>query len=142
MAIEYVAIITCDQCVRETDRIDLDDIAGGVHLAYPTDLVIMKSTDGFFCCLECQEEFFRNLDDPRHAGDLLLSNLTQLSDAAAESISEHEGDQLYLSGLTELSDAAAQSLANKESKLTSWHIRLDNLPASAAKILRDAGHGE
>jgi|GEM_PF-3884828 len=46
MAIEYVAIITCDQCVRETDRIDLDDIGG--HLGYPTDLVIMKSTGGFF----------------------------------------------------------------------------------------------
>ena len=68
-------------------------------------------------------------------------DLTQLSDAAAESLSKHEGD-LDLCGLTSLSDAAAESLANKVPKFNSWQITLDTLPASAAQILRDAGHGE
>ena len=75
-----------------------------------------------------------------HEGHLRLDGLTSLSDAAAESLSKHEG-WLWLDGLTELSDAAAESLANKEPKFASWHLTLDNLPASAAKILRDAGHG-
>ena len=50
----------------------------------------------------------------------------------------HRGTELLLSELTDLSDTAAQHLA-KHAKLT---LNLDNLPASAAKILRDAGHGE
>jgi hypothetical protein len=50
----------------------------------------------------------------------------------------HRGTELLLSELTDLSDTAAQHLT-KHSKLT---LTLDNLPASAAKILRDAGHGE
>jgi len=57
--------------------------------------------------------------------------------AAAESLSKYAG-YLRLDGLTNLSDTAAQHLA-KHSKLT---LTLDNLPASAAQILRDAGHGE
>jgi hypothetical protein len=76
----------------------------------------------------------------KHEGDLDLGSLTSLSDAAAESLSKHEGE-INLKGLTELSDAAAQSLTKKEPKFRSWEIQLDNLPASAAKILRDAGHG-
>ena len=60
---------------------------------------------------------------------------TTIEDAAAESLSKHEGS-LFLRGLTELSDAAAESLSKHEGNL---YI---NLPTSAAKILRDAGHGE
>jgi len=79
-------------------------------------------------------------------GSLDLSGLIALSDAAAEILSKHEGD-LYLCGLMELSDAAAKSLAKREIKFTGYQIgclyqiNLDNFPASAAKILRDAGHG-
>jgi hypothetical protein len=71
----------------------------------------------------------------KHQGDLNLRRL-KLSDAATESLGKHEGT-IYLIRLTDLSDTAAQHLA-KHSNLT---ITLDNLPASAAKILRDAGHG-
>ena len=76
----------------------------------------------------------------KHEGTLNLSGLTELSDAAAESLRKHEGT-LDVDGLTSLSDAAAKSLSKRETKFTSWHISLDNLPASAAQILRDAGHG-
>ena len=74
-----------------------------------------------------------------HDGDLHLDGLTELTDAAAESLSKHEGS-LSLPGLTELSDAAAESLAKKKPKFNSYALRLDNLPESAAQILRDAGH--
>jgi hypothetical protein len=53
------------------------------------------------------------------------------------------GDEtVYLSQFTTIEDAAAESLSNHETKFTRWHINLDNLPASAAQILRDAGCGE
>jgi hypothetical protein len=79
----------------------------------------------------------------KHKGDLYLLGLTSLSDgpghiALAEILSKHEGG-LDLSGLTSLSDAAAESLCKLDSDNLS--INLDNLPASAAQILRDAGHG-
>ena len=77
----------------------------------------------------------------KHKGSLHLGRLKSLSDAAAESLSKHEGG-LELHGLTELSGAAAESLSKRENKFKSWQINLDNLPESAAKILRDAGHGE
>ena len=67
---------------------------------------------------------------------LCLNRLTELSDAAAESLSKHRS-KLRLQRLTELSDAAAESL----SKHSNLEISIDNLPASAAQILRDAGHG-
>jgi hypothetical protein len=73
-------------------------------------------------------------------GCLSLNGLTVLSDAAAESLSKHRG-QLRLGNLTSLSDAAAESLGKKEPKLESSSLNLDNLPASAAKILLDARHG-
>jgi len=76
----------------------------------------------------------------KHKGEVNLAGLTELSDAAAQSLSKYEGE-LGLQGLTSLSDAAAHSLANKEPKLERWHIKLDNLPASAAQILRDARQG-
>jgi len=73
----------------------------------------------------------------KHAGHLWLNGLTELSDAAVESLSKHE-EPLILEGLTSLSDAAAQHFA----KHPNLHLTLDNLPDSAAQILRDAGHGE
>jgi len=76
----------------------------------------------------------------KYKGSLELVELTELSDAAAESLSKQKGD-LSFQELSKLSDTAARSLANKKPKLDSWDIELDNLPESAAKILRDAGHG-
>jgi hypothetical protein len=73
----------------------------------------------------------------KHEGTLYLGGLTSLSDAAAASLSKHEGD-LGLNGLTELSDAAAESLSKHKGDL---RLTLGQLPPSAAKILRDAGHG-
>ena len=70
-----------------------------------------------------------------HKGEFNLHGLTSLSDAAAESLSKHKGE-LNLHGLTSLSDAAAESLSMHERKL--W-LFLDNLPASAARILRRHG---
>ena len=97
----------------------------------------------------------------KYEGELSLYDLTELSDAAAESLSKHTGETLKLRSLTELSDTAARSLSNHEgelwldgitklsdaaakciSKHSSLIIHLDNLPASAAQILREAGHGE
>ena len=46
--------------------------------------------------------------------------------------SKHDG-QLNLPGLTSLSDAAAESLGKHGGRLS---LRLNNLPASAAEILR------
>ena len=69
---------------------------------------------------------------------LTFRGLTELSDAAAESLGKNEGRLLDLNGLTELSDAAAESLSKCEGQI---QLNLDNLPDSAAKILRDAGHG-
>ena len=76
----------------------------------------------------------------KHKGDLDLGGLTTLSDAAAESLSKHKGS-LDLYGLEKLSDLAATSLAKHKPKLDSSDIELGYLPATAAKILRDAGHG-
>jgi hypothetical protein len=47
----------------------------------------------------------------RHEGQLLLNFVASLSDAAAESLSKHKGYNLNLSGLTTLSEAAAESLS-------------------------------
>ena len=74
----------------------------------------------------------------RHEGHLYLGGVTTLVDAAAESLSKHEGSYLDLRGLTSLSDAAAKSL----SKHQHVGICLSEIPESAAKILRDAGHGD
>jgi hypothetical protein len=78
--------------------------------------------------------------DMEHTIRGLQLGVTNLSDTAAEHLSKLKND-LSLNRLTELSDDAAESLAKRVDKFQSWHITLDNLPASAAKILRDAGHG-
>ncbi len=110
----------------------------------------------------------------RYPGNyLMLGGLTELSDAAAESLSQYQGEYLELHSLKCLSDSAARSLASLKGTLClGWNyqlnemsddaarflaardindstrikpntlsIALDNLPASAAQILRDAGHG-
>ena len=49
--------------------------------------------------------------------ELILSGLTRLSDAAAESLAKHQG-YLSLNGLTSLSDAAAESLGRHQGFLS------------------------
>ena len=61
-----------------------------------------------------------------------ITKFTEIEDAAADSLSRHK-DWLSLYGLTVLSDAAAESLSRHKGRL--W-LKLDNLPASAAAILR------
>jgi hypothetical protein len=61
-----------------------------------------------------------------------LPHLTQLSDAAAESLSKYE-DDLYLEGLTELSDATAESLSKHQGDL--WFNSLAKLSDAAAESL-------
>ena len=65
-----------------------------------------------------------------------LSEFTAIEDKAAESLSKYEGC-LFLYGLTSLSEAAAESPSKHAGEL---YLPLNNLPESAAKILRDAGH--
>jgi len=65
-------------------------------------------------------------------GELLLPDVMQLSDIAADKLSKHEGC-LQLTSLTELSDAAAKALLEHNGTL---YLELDNLPESAAAILR------
>jgi hypothetical protein len=68
----------------------------------------------------------------------MLDGLTELSDATAESLSKYAGE-LSFGSLTSLSDVAAESLSKCEGEID---IFLDELPESAAKILRDAGKGD
>jgi len=79
----------------------------------------------------------------KHKGELNLSGLTSLSEAAAQALAKHKGD-LRLTGLTSLSDAAAQAL----SRLTERTIYLCGLTevsalqaASLAKTGRDGEGG-
>jgi hypothetical protein len=73
-------------------------------------------------------------------GELGLDGLSKLNYLTARALYEGQIEELELNGLTELSGDAAESLSKLDSdKLI---INLWNLPASAAKILRDAGHGE
>ena len=123
---------------------ELTDESG--HIALCESLSKYKKTDLYLDDLtELSDAAAESLSKYR-GGRLYLRGLTELSDAAAESLSKLEAaenlsrhkDHLYLNGLTELSDAAAQHLAKYKGTL---FLDLDNLPASAAKILRDAGHG-
>ena len=69
----------------------------------------------------------------KHNGSLSLSGLTTLSDAAAESLSKHEGGNLSLSRLRTLSDAAAESLSKHEGNLKL--LGLTSLSDAAAESL-------
>jgi hypothetical protein len=84
--------------------------------------------------------------------DLKLNGLQTLSAEAARCLSRLKGGNvgagpevkefmgsLALEGLTDISDEVAEELLSYRGELL---ITLDNLPESAAKILRDAGHGE
>lgn len=71
-----------------------------------------------------------------YSGVLRIDGLTSLSDAAAQSLSKHEGD-LSLEGLTELSDGAAESLGRHEGSL--YLDGLTELSAAAAKSLKHKG---
>lgn len=73
----------------------------------------------------------------RHQGYLCLDGLKTLSDAAAESLSKHRGD-LYLDGLETLSDAAAKSFSKHRGN---WMLRgLAGLSNAAADALRELIH--
>lgn len=63
-------------------------------------------------------------------GYLNLAGLTELSDAAAESLAKHEGD-LSLDGLTELSDAAVGSLSQYKDHLNVGLISLSDPSAES-----------
>ncbi len=85
---------------------------------------------------------FTELDDDaaerlsKDKGGLILYGLTSLSDAAAASLGNYDGEWLDLNGLTSLSFAAAESLEkqHKEGSL-SLDLDADTLPESF-EILR------
>ena len=64
----------------------------------------------------------------------MFPKLTAIEDDGGESLSKHKGT-LFLDGLTSLSDAAAESLSKCEGRCL---LSPNNLPESAAQILRDA----
>ena len=72
----------------------------------------------------------------KHEGYLLLDSLTELSTAQAEALSKQDG-RLDLKSLTSLSDVAAEALAKHEGDI---YFNQDQLPPSASKIFKDAGH--
>jgi hypothetical protein len=65
---------------------------------------------------ENEDEEWFSIDDEDEEGELELEGITELSDAAAESLSKHKGE-LNLNGLTELSEAAAKSLSKHYGEL-------------------------
>jgi len=71
----------------------------------------------------------------KRPGDLDLKGLTKITDAAAESLSKHKC-HLSLNGLASLSDAAAESLSKHKEKLG---LNFDQLPESTADIFRSFG---
>ena len=64
-------------------------------------------------------------------GALGFSGICNLTHLVARALCEGQIEQLELTGLTELSDAAAESLSKLDRR--NLFITLDNLPASAAK---------
>ncbi|MCH2025294.1 MAG: hypothetical protein MK172_06085 [Verrucomicrobiales bacterium] len=66
-------------------------------------------------------------------GGLDLAGLRELSDVAAEDLSNHEGEDLRLNGLTKLSDAAAEALAKYKSGL--FLNGIESLSDAAAETL-------
>ena len=83
------------------------------------------------------EHIIKKHPDLRSIGNLYLGNLRDLSDAAAESLSRHEG-HLSLDGLTSLSDSAnhialAKKLASQNGPL--YLSELTSLSDGAAEAL-------
>ena len=74
-----------------------------------------------------------------YKGQLCLNGLSHLSDEVAETLGKHKGGGLYLNGLVVTSEHAANNLIKHPDLEVNI---LDGTSASAAKILRDAGHGE
>ena len=73
----------------------------------------------------------------KHKGYLLsLNGLTELSETASEALAKFQGN-LGLNGLTSPSDVAAEALAKHEGDI---YFNQDQLPPSASKIFKDAGH--
>ena len=66
-----------------------------------------------------------------------LSQYTSIEDAAAEALAKHKGSLPSLNRLIELSETASEALAKHEGDIYFNH---DQLPPSACKILKDAGH--
>ena len=71
----------------------------------------------------------------QYQGSLMLPSLTRISDEAAVAFSGQPG-HLFLSDVTTLSDRGAAALRDHND----LYISLQDLPASAAEILRQAGH--
>ena len=76
----------------------------------------------------------------KHVGTLSMGDLEDLSSEAAENLIDHKGC-IFMTGLIDLTDEAAESLAKRAAKFSEYEITLDDMPHSAAAILRDAGHG-
>lgn len=73
----------------------------------------------------------------KHKGYLpSLNRLTELSETSSEALAKFQGN-LGLNGLTSPSDVAAEALAKHEGDI---YFNQDQLPPSASKIFKDAGH--
>ena len=70
--------------------------------------------------------------------DLKLNGLKDLSDAAAESLSKHEG-WLELTGLTQLSDTAAESLSKHNGWLCHGLTKLSDAAAESLSQFKGKG---
>ena len=68
----------------------------------------------------------------RNEGELILNNISKLSDEVAIELAKHQGE-LHLNGLCELSDISAKSLSLHEGEI--YLDNLKNLSETAAKYL-------
>jgi hypothetical protein len=142
MGIDYVAIITCDQCGEEMDRVSLDDVHG-THLAYP------KEIDSYSLCSdECyaavEEETVAENDTEliltKEIAERFVADEDSVDFKDFSAIEEAAYEILVLNGqtqlsdsLTSLSDKVAESLSKHEGKLGLRGIT--NLSDAAAESL-------
>ena len=127
-----------------------DDVAEiiadfGLHLSFDVLETVSDSAIGYLAGHPSSLYLGANLPLTKARANILCKHQHKLAfghssipEEIVVILAGHRGTELSLSELTDLSDTAAQHLA-KHSKLT---LALENLPASAAQILRDAGHGE
>ena len=101
-----------------------------IYPHFPQLALVSKGTLSLYGLTELSDAAAESLS--KHQGDLSLNGLTELSDAAAESLSKNQGD-LSLRGLTELSDAAAHSLSKHQGRLSLYG--LTELSDAAAESL-------